>query len=209
MEPLESYSPSKWSEWGKMPKVPETIPQKRLILGVCHCQHRLQSPRKPLGQYLAKSKMAECKIGVSLVDLSCNERPTCLLFEEFPFVWRFADVVPCSVFPVFDGSTRQWWKYKQKLRVTQQLTATSNRQRQHFSCIVSMVMDSPIRHIYYEDSLSPQEIQRYRKNVIRYHPFGIGIGTLIVFGISVPESTTGSTEIPKCRISFDTYSQLW
>ena len=37
---------------------------------------------------------------------------------------------------------------------------------------------------------------------IRYHPFGIGIGTDIAFGISVPESTAGSTEIPKYRISF-------
>ena len=37
---------------------------------------------------------------------------------------------------------------------------------------------------------------------IRYHPFGIGIGTDIVFGILVPESTAGSTEIPKYRISF-------
>ena len=30
---------------------------------------------------------------------------------------------------------------------------------------------------------------------IRYHP--LGIGTDIVFGMPVPESTTGSTEIPK------------
>ena len=64
-----------------------------------------------------------------------------------------------------------------------------------------MVTDSPIRHIYYEDSLSTQEIRRYRKKVIQYHPFGIGIGTEIVFGISVPESTAGITEIPKYRIS--------
>ena len=40
------------------------------------------------------------------------------------------------------------------------------------------------------------------EKVIRYHPFGIGIGTDIVFGISVPESTSGSTEIPTYRISF-------
>ena len=40
------------------------------------------------------------------------------------------------------------------------------------------------------------------EKVIRYHPFGIGIGTDIVFGISVPESTAGSTEIPTYRISF-------
>ena len=38
-----------------------------------------------------------------------------------------------------------------------------------------------------------------------YHPFGIGIGTDIVFGISVPDSTAGSTEIP----NFIRYSQLW
>ena len=36
-----------------------------------------------------------------------------------------------------------------------------------------------------------------------YHPFGIGIGTNVVFCISVPDSTAGSTEIPNCRISFD------
>ena len=39
-------------------EVPEAISQKRLTLGVCYCQHRLQSPREPLGQILAKSKMA-------------------------------------------------------------------------------------------------------------------------------------------------------
>ena len=31
---------------------------------------------------------------------------------------------------------------------------------------------------------------------------GIGIGTDVVFGISVPHSMAGSTEIPKYRISF-------
>ena len=41
-----------------------------------------------------------------------------------------------------------------------------------------------------------------KKKVIRYHPFGIGIGTGIVFGVSVPQSAAGSTEIPKYRISF-------
>ena len=40
------------------------------------------------------------------------------------------------------------------------------------------------------------------EKVIRYHPFGIGIRTDIVFGISVPESAAGSTEIPKYLISF-------
>ena len=40
------------------------------------------------------------------------------------------------------------------------------------------------------------------EKVIRYHPFDIGIGTDIVFDISVPESTAGSTDIPKYRISF-------
>ena len=37
-----------------------------------------------------------------------------------------------------------------------------------------------------------------------YHPFAIGIGTDIVFGVSVPESPAGSTEIP----NFIRYSQL-
>ena len=40
------------------------------------------------------------------------------------------------------------------------------------------------------------------EKLIRYHPIGIGIGTDIVFGISVPENTAGSIEIPKYRISF-------
>ena len=40
------------------------------------------------------------------------------------------------------------------------------------------------------------------EKIIRYHPFDIDIGTDIVFGILVPESTAGSTEIPKYRISF-------
>ena len=40
------------------------------------------------------------------------------------------------------------------------------------------------------------------EKVIRYYRFGIGIGTNIALGISVPESTAGSTEIPKYRISF-------
>ena len=35
----------------------------------------------------------------------------------------------------------------EKLRFTQQLTAISNRQRQHLSCIASMVTDAPIGHI--------------------------------------------------------------
>ena len=56
-------------------------------------------------------------------------------------------------------------------------------------------------YIYYEDSLSARKFKDTEK-VIRYHPFGIGIGTDIVFGISVPESTAGSTEIPTYRISF-------
>ena len=61
--------------------------------------------------------------------------------------------------------------------------------------------DTPIAHIYYEDSLSARKIQGNQKKVIRYHPFGIGIGTGIVFGVSV-QSADGSTEIPKYRISF-------
>ena len=70
------------------------------------------------------------------------------------------------------------------------------------SCIVSMVTDAPIGHIYYEDSLSAREIQRYLKSHSVSPINGIGIGTDIVFGISVPESTAGSTEIPTYRISF-------
>ena len=35
------------------------------------------------------------------------------------------------------------------------------------------------------------------QKVIRYQPFGIGIDTDIAFGISVPESIAGGTEIPK------------
>ena len=52
---------------------------------------------------------------------------------------------------------------------------------------------------------------RIPKKVILYHPFGIGIGTNIVFGISVPKSIADSTEIPKYRISFGTPSSvnLW
>ena len=59
----------------------------------------------------------------------------------------------------------------------------------HFSCIVSKYSDGcPYRdiYVYYEDCLPAQEIQRYQK-VIRYHPFGIGMGTDIVLDISVPE----------------------
>ena len=43
------------------------------------------------------------------------------------------------------------------------------------------------------------------EKVIRYRPFGIGIGTDIVFGISVSESTAGGTEIP----NFIRHFQLW
>ena len=50
----------------------------------------------------------------------------------------------------------------------EQLNAISFRQRQHLSCIISMVTDASIRHIYYEEFLSAREIQRYRKK-----PFGI------------------------------------
>ena len=53
-----------------MPKVPEAISQKRLTFGVCHCQHRLQSPGKPIGQDFSKIKMGGCKISVSMVDRS-------------------------------------------------------------------------------------------------------------------------------------------
>ena len=85
----------------------------------------------------------------------------------------------------------------------QQLTTISNQQRQHLSCTVNMVTDASIGHIYYEDSLSAWEIQRYQKdNYI--HPFGINISTDIVFGILVPESTAGSIKIP----NFIRYSQL-
>ena len=69
------------------------------------------------------------------------------------------------------------------------------------SCIVSMMKDAAIGHIYYEGSLSVRKIKDAEK-VIRHHPFGNGIGTDIVFDISVHESTAGSIEIPKYRISF-------
>ena len=39
------------------------------------------------------------------------------------------------------------------------------------------------------------------EKVVRCHLFGMGIGTDIEFGISIPESTSGSTGIPKCPIS--------
>ena len=64
-----------------------------------------------------------------------------------------------------------------------------------------MVTDAPIAHIYYEDFFGAGN-SKILKKVIRYHPFGIGIGTDIVFDISLPESTTGGTEIPKYQISF-------
>ena len=49
------------------------------------------------------------------------------------------------------------------------------------------------------------------EKVIRYHLFGIGIGTDIVFGILAPENTANSTEIPKYRISFGipSYAKLY
>ena len=66
-------------------------------------------------------------------------------------------------------------------------------------------------HCYYGDECPYQTYILWRflvtagnseitKKVIRYHPFGIGID--IVFGILVPESISGSTEMPKYRISF-------
>ena len=69
------------------------------------------------------------------------------------------------------------------------------------ACIVSMVKDAPTGHKYYEDSLSARKIQRYRKDhsesSIRYR-----YRCRYCIRISVPESTAGSTEIPKYRISF-------
>ena len=49
---------------------------------------------------------------------------------------------------------------------------------------------------------------RDTEKAIRYPPFGIGIGADIVFGISVPESTAGITEIPEYRISFNITSSV-
>ena len=82
-------------------------------------------------------------------------------------------------------------KCKQKLRVTQQLTATSNRQRQHLSCIVSMVTDASIEHVYYDDYLLAREIQRNRRSLsvssircrYRYRYCIRYFGTEISFGI--------------------------
>ena len=59
--------------------------------------------------------------------------------------------------------------------------------------------------IYYEDFVVGAGNSKIPKEVIQYHPFGIGIGTDGIFGISVPESTVSSTEIP----NFIRYSQLW
>ena len=81
----------------------------------------------------------------------------------------------------------------------------SNRQRQHLSCIVSMVTDAPRDILYNMKILCRCWKFKDTEKVIRYRPFGIGIGTDIVFGISVPESTAGSTEIP----NLIRYSQLW
>ena len=60
----------------------------------------------------------------------------------------------------------------------------------------------PLSDIYIVKILCRQGKFKETEKVVRYHPFGIGIGTDIVFGISVLESTAGSTEIPKYTISF-------
>ena len=44
---------------------------------------------------------------------------------------------------------------------------------------------------------------RDTEEVFRHHLFGIGTDTDVVFGISVPEITAGSTDIPKYRIPSD------
>ena len=61
-----------------------------------------------------------------------------------------------------------------------------------------MLTDAPIAHCILKILCRGGKFKDTEK-VIRYHPFGIG--TDIVFGISVPESTAGSTEIPEYRIS--------
>ena len=100
---------------------------------------------------------------------------------------------------VSDGSVNK------KLRVTQQLTAISNGQRQHLSCIVSMVLVThALSDIYIMKNLCRLEKFKDTEKVIRYHPLGISSGTDIVFGILVAESTVGSTEIP----NFIRYSHL-
>ena len=70
-----------------MPKAPEAIPQKRLTVGVWHCQHRLQSPRKPLEQVFSKIQTTECKISVSLVAPSWNAPAGTTVFEGRPPLW--------------------------------------------------------------------------------------------------------------------------
>ena len=88
---------------------------------------------------------------------------------------------------VFDGSMRQWRECQQKLSVMQY--TISNRKRQHLSCIVSMVTDSPIGHIYCEDSLSAREIQRYRNKsfgIIRSVSVSVPILYLVFRYLKVP-----------------------
>ena len=79
------------------------------------------------------------------------------------------------------------------------------------SCIVSMVTDAPIEHKYYEDSLSVREIQRHRKksfgiilSVSVSVPilYSVPIAWMVATWMSLPESTAGSTDIPKYRILF-------
>ena len=69
------------------------------------------------------------------------------------------------------------------------------------SRIISMVTDAPIGHNIMKMLCRRGKFKDTEK-ASRYHPFDIG--TDIVFGISVPESTAGSTEIP----NFIRYSQL-
>ena len=71
--------------------------------------------------------------------------------------------------------------------------------------VISMVSDAPIGRIPILKILCRRVKFNDTEKVIRYHPFGISIGTDIAFGISVPESTVGSTEIP----NFIRYCQLW
>ena len=90
-------------------------------------------------------------------------------------------------------------KCKQKLRGTQQLTAISNRQRQHLSCIASMATYAPIGRKVYEDSLSAREIQRYWKK-----SFGVIRSVSVSLPIlhSVFQYLKTPPIVPKYRISF-------
>ena len=107
------------------------------------------------------------------------------------------------------GIDESVWKCKQKLRVTQQLTSISDLHRQHLPCtamVMDPISDTCIMKILCRRGKFNNTEYRYRSEW--YHPFCIGIGTDVVFRIPVPDSTAGSTEIPKYQKYFIRYFQL-